>query len=292
MDTILAFINSLEYEKRYSKNTIISYQNDLNQFKSFCAGNETIPKDAAPMLIRAWVVSLFDTHTRRTILRKLSSLKSYYKFLLRQGVIQQNPLDKVLYPKTGKRIPEFVDQPAIDFLLDHPPLTDGFSGIRNQLIVKLLYFTGIRLNELINLKNRDINLPSATIKVLGKRNKERIIPVSPDFIRELEEFINLKALEFGAASQPWFFVTDKGNKLYPKLVYRVVNSYLNLVTTKTKKSPHVLRHTFATHLLNNGAELTAIKELLGHSNLSATQVYTHTTFKKLKSIYKQAHPRA
>ena len=206
--------------------------------------------------------------------------------------MNRNPLDKVLAPKLSQKLPAFIEKEQILTLLDSHDFGENFTGIRNKLVIEMFYHTGMRLSELINLKNTDVNTKELLVKVLGKRNKERIIPFSKELNRSVINYIDLKKKSFPGLEGDHFFVTDKGKKIYEKLVYRIVNKYLQIVTTLEKKSPHILRHTFATHMLNSGADLNAIKELLGHSNLSATQIYTHNSFEKLKKIYKQAHPRA
>jgi integrase/recombinase XerC len=228
----------------------------------------------------------------RTVNRKITALKSFYRYLLRQGLITVNPMDKVLSPRQNKRLPQFMEEDRINMLLDEYEFSPGFPGIRNRLVIEMLYITGMRLSELINLKNDDIDYHKLTVKVLGKRNKERLIPFHRSYLGVFRDYLNLREETFGAPDHDHFLVTDKGKPLYEKFVYRVVNRYLRFVTTMEKRSPHVLRHTFATHMLNRGADLNAIKEILGHANLSATQVYTHNTFEKLRTIYKQAHPRA
>lgn len=231
-------------------------------------------------------------HTARTTNRKISSLKTYFRYLLKEGVVTVNPLSKVLTPKLEKRLPVFVNERQMDHLLDDIEFGDDFSGFRNQMIIETFYNTGARLSELINLKVADVDINQRTIKVLGKRNKERIIPFNLLYCDLLSNYLKVRQDEFPDDRSGWVFLTDKGNKAYPRMVYRIVTRFLSMVTTSDKKSPHVLRHTFATHMLNQGADLNAIKELLGHANLSATEVYTHNTFEKLKSVYKQAHPRA
>lgn len=231
-------------------------------------------------------------HTARTTNRKISSLKTYFRYLLKEGVVTVNPLNKVLTPKLEKRLPVFVNNKQMDHLLDDIEFGDDFSGFRNQVIIETFYSTGARLSELINLKVTDVDVAQRTMRVLGKRNKERIIPLNPAYCDLLDNYLKARDDEFPGDRSGWVFLTDKGNKAYSRMVYRIVNRFLSMVTTSDKKSPHVLRHTFATHMLNQGADLNAIKELLGHANLSATEVYTHNTFEKLKSVYKQAHPRA
>jgi integrase/recombinase XerC len=295
MQHLERFSNYLQFEKRFSKHTVLSYQNDLTQFSNFLVENHTNddPATVDYRVIRRWIVHLVNNKiTSRSVNRKLSALKSFYKFLLNEGIVRKNPLDKIIAPKIGKRLPVFVDEKQIDILLDEVEFGGDFTGQRNKLIIELFYFTGIRLSELIEIKVVDVDFQNMTIKVLGKRNKERIVPISNSFKDHLQIYLDLRKKEIESYESDSFFVNKEGKKLYPKAVYRVVNSYLRLVTLVEKKSPHVLRHTFATHMLNHGADLNAIKELLGHSNLSATQVYTHNTFEKLTKIYKQAHPRA
>ncbi len=290
-----SFINYIRYEKRYSPHTIRSYHNDLTQFMTYLSSiKKTSDETAADYKdIRSWIVYLMENNiTPRSVNRKITTLKSYYKYLMRQQIITCNPMDKVLPPKSGKRLPGFVEQEKMDILLDNVDFGEDFKGVRNRLLIDVLYITGMRLSELINLTYHSIQLDDQSIKVLGKRSKERIIPFNPAYVQIFRDYIELKEKTFPNAGHDYFFVTDKGQPLYEKFVYRVVNKYLRFVTTMEKRSPHILRHTFATHMLNRGADLNAIKEILGHSNLSATQIYTHTTFEKLKAIYKQAHPRA
>jgi integrase/recombinase XerC len=231
-------------------------------------------------------------NSARTVNRKISSLNAYCKYLLNEGLINGNPVSRILTPKGKKQLPGFIQEKQMNHLLDEVAFGSDFTGMRNKLIIETFYYTGIRRSELIQLRPGDINADGPSIKVTGKRNKERLIPVTNEFHRSLNDYMEARNAHFTASHDDYLFLTGKGAKLYPKLVYRIVRQFLTLVTTADKKSPHVLRHSFATHLLNNGADLNAIKELLGHSNLSATEVYTHNTFEKLKSIYKQAHPRA
>jgi len=289
------FLKYLQFEKRFSINTVKSYSNDLLQYTEFIENyfHEFKPENSDEKMIRAWIVSLMEKDlSSLSVNRKISTLKTFYKFLLREGYIKVNPMDKVVSPKISKKIPLFVEEKQIAILLDDFSFGNDFSGIRNRTIIEMFYNTGIRLSELIGIKNTDVDLYNNTIKVLGKRQKERIIPIHSSFAKSLKQYIEVKNIEFNKIENDFFFLTDKGNKLYEKFVYRIANKYLSMVTTIEKKSPHILRHTFATHMLNHGANLNAIKELLGHANLSATQVYTHNTFEKLKTIYKQAHPRA
>jgi len=228
----------------------------------------------------------------RTVGRKISSLKSYFRFLQKEGVLVTNPAVRIPVPKTDKKLPVFVNEEKMDLLLDHVEFGDDYAGFRNRVMIETFYSTGMRRAELVNLKTGDIDFLQQTIKVLGKRNKERLIPVDRGYCSLLQEYLSRRSAAFPGFDEGYLFLTSSGQKIYFRLVYRVVHSFLSLVTTADKRSPHVLRHTFATQMLNKGADLNAIKELLGHANLSATEIYTHNTFEKLKSVYKQAHPRA
>jgi integrase/recombinase XerC len=294
MDHILSFLYYLEFEKRYSGRTIESYQTDLLQFEQFCVKLDSAAIHLADSkLIRSWVVSLLEGGcSNRSVNRKISTLKSFFKYLLRQGIIQVNPLLKIQSLKNRKLVPVFVTQNQIQQLLEEVEFGSDLTGCRNRLVIELLYFTGIRLSELIHLKVPDIDRKNQTLKVLGKRNKERIIPITGSLISLIDQYVSLNESEGQVNREGYILVTGKGEQLYPRLVYRIVRHAIGQVTTMEKRSPHVLRHTFATHMLNNGAGISVIKELLGHSNLAATQIYAHSTFEKLKSIYKQAHPRA
>ena len=295
MDYKESFLQYLQIEKRYSVHTVRSYLNDLDQFFLFLTlqGQPTDPLPVTSYDIRAWVVSMLDnSYSAVSVHRKISCLRVFYRYLRKEGVLQSDPLEKVSLPKRKKTLPVFVEEGALDILLDSYSFGDGFAGIRNRTIIEMLYLTGMRRAELIGLKNNDVDLEDSSLKVTGKRNKQRIIPLVNSFTGRLREYISIRDAEVEYTNDGWFFVTDRGNKLYDKYVYNTVNRYLALVTTIEKKSPHILRHTFATHMLNRGADLNSIKELLGHANLSATQIYTHNTFEKLKNIYKQAHPRA
>jgi integrase/recombinase XerC len=285
------FLEYLKFEKRFSRHTSTAYNIDLTQFFAYL--KETYQIDSVELvshpIIRSWIVSLMEQKiSPRSINRKITTLKTFFKFLLRQNAIKENPMKKIKSPKTSKRLPVFVELSKMDVLLDNISFGDDFDGIRNKLIIELFYATGIRLSELINLKQANVNTYQNQIKVLGKRNKERIVPYSP----ALSNLITLYSEKRNGIDSELFFVMVDGKKLYEKFVYRLINFYLSQVTTVDKRSPHILRHTFATHMLNNGADLNSIKELLGHANLSATQIYTHNTVEKLKHIYKQAHPRA
>jgi integrase/recombinase XerC len=243
--------------------------------------------------VRAWIVSLMDNKISSTsVHRKISCLRGFFHYLRKEGIVKSDPLEKVVLPKRKKTLPVFVGEEALNSLLDNNNFGNDFSGLRNRTIIEMLYLTGMRRAELIGLHNNDVDLRESTVKVTGKRNKQRIIPLTKPFTARLEDYVKVRNEFAEAGKSDWFFITDKGNKLYDKFVYNLVRNYLSMVTTIEKKSPHILRHTFATHMLNRGADLNAIKEFLGHANLSATQVYTHNTFEKLKKIYKQAHPRA
>lgn len=286
-----SFLEYLQYEKRFSNHTVLAYSNDLAQFSEYLHKTYEIQElqDINHTLIRSWVVSMMDQKmSPRSVNRKITTLKTFYKFLLRQQVVKENPMLKIQSPKTSKRLPVFVEKDNMNALLDTTEFGSDFEGQRNKLLIEVLYATGIRLSEIINLKQANVNLNSAQLKVLGKRNKERIVPFNDALKQLIETYLQHPEVK----STDYLFVTRNGKKLYEKFVYRVVNKYLSEVTSIQKKSPHVLRHTFATHMLNNGADLNAIKELLGHANLSATQVYTHNTVEKLKNVHKQAHPKA
>jgi integrase/recombinase XerC len=224
--------------------------------------------------------------------RKISCLRVFYRYLRKEGFTKTDPLEKVVLPKMKKRLPVFVEEDSINRLLDDLDFGKDFKGIRNRLIVEMLYLTGMRRAELTGLRDIDVDIDGASVKVTGKRNKQRIIPLLKSFTMRIEEYLKARNEAFPNIEKRWFFVSNKGNKLYDKYVYNTVRSYLTMVTTIDKRSPHVLRHTFATHMLNHGADLNSIKEFLGHANLSATQIYTHNSFEKLRRIYKQAHPRA
>ena len=286
------FFDYLKYEKRYSNHTVTSYQNDIVQFTSFInpQKEEINLQEINHQQIRAWVSDLMKHKiAARSVNRKLSALKSFFKFLQRQQIIEVNPMSKISGPKTPKRLPSFVDEHQMEDLFTKVKFDEGFAGQRDKLILDLLYQTGIRRSELTHLKETDVDLFNSSIKVLGKRNKERIIPISLAIKRNLESYLQVK--KELKLSNPMLLVSEKGNTLSEQSVYNSVKKYLSQITTIQKKSPHVLRHTFATHLLNNGADINAVKDLLGHANLSATQVYTHNTIEKLKKSYKQAHPR-
>ena len=285
------FLEYLEFEKRYSKHTIVSYKTDLLQFDTYLSVVfEVGVEDATHVMIRSWMVTLVESGiSSRTINRKKSTLQVFYKYLKAKVLIQESPMQKVVAPKVEKRLPHYVKKQDMESLFSEVEFTNDFFGSRDRLILELFYSTGMRLSELVELKEGSVLEDS--IKVVGKRNKERMIPITVVMQGKIIDYIRLKRNEFPESTQS-LFVTDKGEKLYQKFVYRKVKQYLSLVTSQSKKSPHVLRHTFATHMLDNGAELNGIKEMLGHASLSATQVYTHNSIEKLKNVYKQAHPRS
>lgn len=290
-----SFLKYLEFEKRYSKHTLSAYSIDLTQFGTFLEINyPQVKLEAADHnAVRHWIIELVENdQDSRSVNRKIATLRSYYKFARKQGAITKDPTEKIRSLKTVKDLPSFILEDDMDRLLDHLSFGDHFEGHRDQLLIELLYGTGIRLTELINLKEQDINTHNNTIKVLGKRNKERIIPINKSLLASIKNYLKFKNAEFDSLQVDVLLVTDNGKKLYPMFVYRRVNHFLTLYTKSDKKSPHVLRHTFATHLLNKGAEMNAVKDLLGHSSLAATQVYTHNTLDKLKSVFDQAHPKA
>ncbi len=284
------FLQYLKFEKRYSRHTLLSYGNDLNAFFDFIIlqYGETDLEEITHTYIRSWLASLKDEgYTSKSINRKISSLKSFYKFQLRTGVLKQSPMNRVIAPKNETRLPSFVADGDIRTLFEHVEFSEGRLGETERLLMLMLYHTGMRLGELIHIKYSQLDISNSTIKILGKGNKERVIPVSPRLLSEIKAY--RKAEEHPGEL---LFLNQKGKAFSPRAVYTIVRKYLSLVTTVEKKSPHVLRHSFATHLTNNGADLNAVKELLGHSSLASTQVYTHNSIEKLKNIHKKAHPRA
>lgn len=290
------FLDYIAYEKRYSPLTLVSYRTDLEQFRDFLKNNyETEDLTAASyQMIRSWIVQMLESgQVSRTVNRKISTLRSYYKFLVKENLITENPMTRVIVPKTSIRLPVFVENESLQNLFENVEFGETFEGQRDRMILELFYASGMRLSELINLKESDLELSLGSMRITGKRNKMRIVPLTSHTSKLLSDYIEIKQKHFNKHNNSdYLFVTNKGSKLYPKMVYRTVRKYLSIVTTISKKSPHVLRHTFATHMLNNGADLNAIKEILGHASLSATQVYTHNTVEKLKQVYQKAHPRA
>jgi integrase/recombinase XerC len=280
------FLDHLSIERRLSSHTITSYSTDLEQFTAFVAPTELSQVQA--LTIRKWLISLSDDSIQnRSINRKLATLRTFYKYLLRTGKIEENPMTSIRMVKTTKKIPQFVRESEMENLVDNRKIATNFSEARDELILFLLYGTGIRLAELISLQNNQVNLAAKTIRVIGKRNKERMIPIPGLLVDLIATYRNFCTVE-----HTHLLLTDKGEPLYPMFVQRLVKKNLGEYSQLEKLSPHVLRHTYATHLLNKGADLNAIKELLGHANLAATQVYTHNSMEKMKAIYLQAHPKA
>ena len=289
-----AFLDYIKFEKRYSKHTVIAYTEDLDQFFGYVADKYpgTAIKEISSSFVRSWLAEMMKAgFTAKTVNRKISTLKAFFKFQMRLGVLQTTPMAVIISPKISKRLPVYVEQKDIKTLFDHVEFADGFEGATERLIMGLLYTTGIRLSELINIEESKIDLGANTLKVLGKGNKERIIPLATEICKDVAAYMGMKQ-DVHAADRTYLLINGKGKKLYPKYVYLTVKKYLALITTIQKKSPHVLRHTFATHLTNEGAEINAVKELLGHSSLASTQVYTHNTIERLKEVYKKAHPKA
>lgn len=299
------FIRYIKFEKRYSPHTVSAYQSDLDQFINFLNNPDKItpppvavithPSQISHYHIRNWMVEMMnDSILARSINRKIATLRKYFKFLLQEGVIEINPASKINTPKIPKNLPVIVEDVKLTQMLDdNEVFSKDFKGLRDKLVIEMLFGTGMRLSELLGVKETDINVYEGTIKVLGKRNKERIIPVNNELKLLIAEYQELKKKQdFFSNNSLTLIVTDKGANAYAKLIYLIVQKYLSYISTQNKRSPHVLRHTFATSLLNRGADLNAIKELLGHANLSATQIYTHNSVERLKSIYKQAHPKA
>ena len=289
------FIDYLKFQKRYSQHTIVSYHTDLVAFFDFIEltfGNTALP-DIKASFIRTWLASLKDNGMEaKSINRKISTLKSFFKYQLKEEILQVSPMSTIISPKTNKRLPQFVEKADIDTLFSYVEFPDDWHGKTDRILLQLFYNTGIRQAELVSLKENQVDTYKRSIKVLGKGNKERIIPISEGLLGLLKDYVAEKRKIFEQYDQEFLLVNDKGKKLYPKYVYNAVKKYLSKITTISKKSPHVLRHTFATHLMNNGADLNAVKELLGHSSLAATQIYTHNSIEKLKDIHKKAHPKA
>jgi integrase/recombinase XerC len=293
--SIRPFLDSLKFEKRYSIHTIRSYQDDLIQFFDYLQQqfSHTEISAISSSFVRSWLASLKDSGlSAKSISRKLSTLKSFFKYQMRMGVMETTPVANINAPKIAKRLPSYIEQKEIKILLNDVDFPETWNGKTDKLIVNIFYNTGMRLSELVNLKEKHIDCYNKTVKVLGKGNKERIIPVSLELIKKIQTYREDKLREITNADQQYLFINKMGRKLYSKYVYLAVNKYLKQVTTINKKSPHVLRHTFATHLMNNGADMNSVKELLGHSSLAATQVYTHNTIEKLKDIHKKAHPKS
>ena len=289
------FLDYLQLEKNYSSNTLSAYKRDLIQYNKFIIennGNLEI-ENADYKIIRSWIVSMVNSNiSNRSINRKVSSLKSFYKFLIKTDTIKSSPLKAHSPLKQSKKIQVPFSQEEINSLLDSDFFTDDYKGVLQKSIIAFFYFTGVRRIELINIKESDISLESSTIKVMGKRSKERIIPILPKLKKSLEDYREIKSKFTRNTSPEYLFISKNGKQLSEKFVYRTVNEYFKLVSPKIKKAPHVLRHSFATHLINEGADINSVKELLGHSSLSATQVYSHTSMERIKEVFKNTHPRA
>ena len=287
------FLDYLKFEKRYSKHTLLSYQNDLEQFFANLASQFEAPplEKITAIFIRSWLAEMKEEGiSSKTINRKISSLKSFFKYEIKTGVLTETPMTTVVAPKISKRLPVFVEQKDMATLFEYVQFSDDWKGRTERLVLLLFYNTGMRLSELINLKESQLDIANSQVKVLGKGNKERIIPVSKELSKDLQKYISEKPMRKEDVLA--VFITQNGKPLQPRSVYNFVKLHLTAVTTIQKKSPHILRHSFATHLMNNGADLNAVKELLGHSSLAATQVYTHNTIEKLKEVFKNAHPKA
>ena len=288
-----SFLDYLLFQKRYSKHTIIAYKKDVENFLLFINDefNSNDIKDTSSAMVRTWLAKLKEKKiTSKSINRKISSLKSFFKFLMKEGVIDSTPMAIILSPKVNKRLPVYVEEKDMKTLFDYIEFTDDWKGRTERLIIELFYNTGLRVSELITLKINQVDFANNYIKVLGKGNKERIIPAKKEFLNKLHDYINEKPV--CTQNNNLIFISEKGKTLYSKQVYNIVKKYLTLVTTVQKRSPHILRHSFATHLTNHGADLNAIKELLGHSSLAATQIYTHNSIEKLKDVFNKAHPKA
>ena len=289
-----SFLDYLQYERNYSEETIKSYREDLRQFEEFAREEigDSAPSEVKAELVREWIVSLMDRgYTSTSINRKLSSLRSVYNFLLRKGEVAVNPLQKITGPKNKKPLPAFLRESDMDRLLDEVDFGEGFKGCRDHMIIEMFYATGVRLSELIGLDNKDVDFSSSLIKVTGKRNKQRLIPFGEELKIAMMEYVDVRNEAVPIRTNA-FFVRENGERLSRSIVENLVKRNLSKVVTLKKRSPHVLRHTFATTMLNHDAELGAIKELLGHESLATTEVYTHTTFEELKKVYNLAHPRA
>lgn len=294
-ESVQSFFDYLKYEKRYSVHTISSYEDDLFGFIDYLSENADgiSLKEISHLQIRSWLAALKETGlSARSINRKISTLKSFFKYSLKTGVIDATPMTKVISPKISRRLPSFVKEEDTEKLIRALDSSAGdWKSLNARALIAVFYATGMRLSELLNLREKQIDFGRRQVKVLGKGNKERVLPLADEIVALLKDYIRLKSENFKKTDDV-LLVTEKGKKLYPKYAWLLVNTYLGLASTLDKKSPHVLRHTFATHLMNNGASLSAVKELLGHSSLAATQVYTHNTIEKLKDVYKKAHPKS
>ena len=289
------FLDYLQFEKNYSSNTLNAYKRDLIQYNKFVAEyNDKLKiEEVNYKIIRSWIVTMVNNNiSNRSINRKVSSLKSFYNFLIKTETINSSPLKAHTPLKQSKKIQVPFSQDEINSLLDSDFFTNDYRGILQKTIIAFFYFTGVRRIELITLKESDVNIESSTVKIMGKRSKERIIPILPKLKKAIIFFNEIKFKFHNQTSSDYFFISKNGKQLSEKFVYRTVNEYFNLVSPKLKKAPHVLRHSFATHLINEGADINSVKELLGHSSLSATQVYSHTSMERIKEVFKNSHPRA
>ena len=293
---IAPFLDYLQFEKRYSRHTIIAYQTDLEQFFIFLKVQyDEIPAidQISSIFVKSWLAEMKrqqEAISAKSLNRKISSLKSFFKYQIKTGLLEKSPMSSIISPKMSKRLPVYIEEKEMHTLFDYVEFPDNWQGRTERLVMKLFYQTGMRLSELINLKEVQIDISGKQLKVLGKGNKERIIPVEKSFLVELQNYVDEKPQKIPEIQN--LFVTEKGKPLQPRSVYAFVHQYLALVTTVQKKSPHILRHSFATHLMNGGADLNAVKELLGHSSLAATQIYTHNSIEKLKEVFNKAHPKA
>lgn len=290
-----SFIEYLQLEKKYSTHTVTSYQTDLKSFKSFCEEQYELTgiENINYAIIRSWIIKLVNSGvSNRSVNRKIASLKAYYKFLIKINVIEENPLQNHKALKTPKKVETPFSENEMENVLELIPFADNFEGSRDKLMIEFLYTTGMRRSELINLKTTDIDFNTQTVRVLGKRNKERIIPLLDSLVRSIDSYMAYRKQVESVKSDSFLFLLKNGNKIYEMLVYRTINNYFSKASSKLKKSPHILRHTFATHLLAQGADLNSVKELLGHSSLASTQVYTHNSIVELKKAYQKAHPRS
>lgn len=288
------YLKYIQYEKRYSNHTIVSYKNDLLQFQNYLSFSypDTNIAEANQAMLREWIISLSEQGLKgSSINRKLVTLRSFFKFLMKRGIIEKNPASKIVSLKTNKNLPHFIRENDMELILNQDMYNNDFNGKRDQLTIEFLYGTGIRINELIELKTSNIDTYNNTIKVFGKRNKERIVPISKKLTSLINNYNLLKNEAFFGNGIDFLIVTNKGEQSYPMMINRIVKKHLRSISVD-KKSPHILRHTYATHLLERGADLNAVKDLLGHQSLSATQVYTHNTLGKLKKVFDQAHPKA
>jgi integrase/recombinase XerC len=294
IEIIQSFIDYLRFEKRYSVHTVKAYADDLNQFHSYCILHYELESllTVTTTIVRSWMASLSEKKLNpRSINRKLSSIRSFYDYGRRTGIFKKNPATSIQVLKTAKRLPSYIEEGLMNDLFEHVEFPDNWSGYTEQLVLVILYQTGIRVSELVGIRENHINQSLHSLKVLGKGNKERIIPVSSMLLGKVVDYNRRKALFPERESEGYLLENEKGRKLNTRFVYSIVRKYLSLVTTAEKKSPHVLRHSFATHLTDHGADLNAVKELLGHSSLAATQVYTHNSIEKLRNIHKKAHPK-